>query len=163
MIKFKVYIFALIIFIGLGVAAYLGFNAWEDSHKNDPSFYSQQLLSIAGERAKDGETSRVEKVTLEELASKSEKVTLEEGLSRINQANKEMKEVAERFDINALIAHLQKGELVEVIKHFRGESSAKQIGPLPKGVQERQAEKDNTDALQAQIELLKTKQAKSEK
>lgn len=156
MIKFKIYVFFLIIFIGLGIVAYIGFNAWEDSQKNDFPIPSTQS-SIGEKTAKEESALRGEKVSLEELVSKGDKVSLEEGLARIKQANTETKELADKFDVSALIEHLRKGELVELIKHLRG-VQAKQAEPLQKEVQAGQAEKDNTGALQTVIERLKAEQ-----
>lgn len=157
MIKLKAYAFFLTIFIVIGVVVYVSFNAWENSQKQDAPVPSAQSSTVES-TSKNEPASKGEKGSLEGLASRGEKVSLEEGLLKIEQANAQMKEQAEKLDINPIIEHLQKGELLEVIRHLRGFGRVKQTEPLPKGVQieqTKQAEKDNTGAVQAEIDRLK--------
>lgn len=66
-----------------------------------------------------------EKISIEELASKGEKVSLDEALLKIEQANAEIKEQAEKFSIRKMIARVQKDGPAGLVAHFRGERAAK--------------------------------------
>jgi predicted methyltransferase len=161
MIKFKAYVFFLTIFIGIGVVVYTGFRVWENGQKHDSPVPSEQS-SIGEPTSKDALTSKGEKVSLEELTSKGEKVSMEEALLRIQQANTQMKKEADQLsNITEIYEHLKKGEILELVKHFQGAGQGRQTDPLGKGVQVEQAkpvEKDNTLAVQAQIDRLKAEQ-----
>ena len=168
MIKLKISALSLIIFIGIGVAVYKGFNAWENSQKHDAPVPSVQS-SIGEPSSIEGLAARGEKVSPEALTSKAEKVSFEEGLARIQQANTDQKKLADQLDFNVLIEHLRKGELIELIEHLRGGVQAKQEVPvrkgvqaeqevpLRKGVQTEQTGKDVTKEVEAEVERLKAK------
>ena len=149
--KFSVFVFALMIIIGIGLALHRGNDDADKSGKQAP----------AGVAEKE---STGEKISIEELASKGEKVSFDEALSKIDQANAEIKEQAEKFSLRKMIERVQKDGPAGLVAHFRGEngeshdpkSQPAALAELSgKGAQVQRAEKDNTGSVRLEIERLR--------
>lgn len=149
--KFVIFMFSLIIFIGIGVAVYKGCDGTDKNQK--------QVSPVVTEKESAGE-----KISIEELASKGEKVSFDEALSKIKQANVEMKEQAEIFSISKITERFKKDGLAGLAAHFRGGDSENQnpqsqpaafAEPSGKGAQVQRAEKDNTGSVRLEIERLR--------
>ncbi len=149
--KFAIFVFALMIFIGTGIAVHRG---GDDSDKNQ-----KQVPAVVSEKESSGETA-----SIEELASRGEKVSFDEALAKIEQANVKMKEHSEIFSISKIIESFKKDGLAGLAAHFRGESGEShdpQSQPAAlaelsgKGAQVQRAEKDNTDSVRLEIEWLR--------
>lgn len=148
--KLTIFVFALMILIGIGIAVHRG---WNDTEQQERDTTGVSEKEVAGE-----------KISVEELTSKGEKVSFDEALSKIGQANAQMKEQAEKFSIRKMIECVQKDGPAGLVAHFRGEngeSHEPQIKPAAlaelsgKGAQVQRAEKDNTDSVRLEIERLR--------
>lgn len=148
--KFAIFVFALMIFIGIGIAVHRGSDDADKNQKQVPAVVSS-------------EESAGEKISVEELASKGEKVSFDEALTKIEQANLKMKEHAEIFSIGKITERFKKDGLTGLVAHFRGEDSENQnpqsqpavlAEPTGKGSRVQRREKDNTDSVRLEIERL---------
>jgi len=149
--KFAIFVFALMIFIGTGIAVHRG---GDDSDKNQ-----KQVPAVVSEKESSGETA-----SIEELASRGEKVSFDEALAKIEQANVKMKEHSEIFSISKIIESFKKDGLAGLAAHFRGEDSENQnpqsqpaalAEPTGKGALVQRTEKDNTASVRLEIERLR--------
>lgn len=148
--KLTIFVFALMILIGIGIAVHRG---WNDTEQQERDTTGVSEKEVAGE-----------KISIEELASKGEKVSFDEALSKIKQANVEMKEQAEKFSIRKMIERVQKDGPAGLVAHFRRENGEShdpqsQLAALAelsgKGAQVQRAEKDNTGSVRLEIERLR--------
>lgn len=148
--KFAIFVFALMIFIGIGIAVHRGS---DDSDKNQ-----KQVPSVVS-----GEESAGEAASIEELASRGEKVSFDEALAKIEQANVKIKEHSEIFSIGKITERFKKDGLTGLVAHFRGGESENQnprsqlaalAKPTGKGARVQRTEKDNTDSVRLEIERL---------
>lgn len=69
--KFSVFVFALMIFIAVGIAVHRGWNNTEQQ---------KQVPAVVSEKESAGEN-----ISIEELASKGEKVSFDEALQKLNR------------------------------------------------------------------------------
>lgn len=148
--KFAIFVFALMIFIGIGIAVHRGS---DDSDKNQ-----KQVPSVVS-----GEESAGEAASIEELASRGEKVSFDEALAKIEQANVKIKEHSEIFSIGKIIESFKKDGLAGLAAHFRGANGENQnrqsepaalAEPSGKGAQVQRKERDNTASVRLEIERL---------
>jgi hypothetical protein len=148
--KFSIFVFAVLIFVGIGIAVHRG---WNNTEKQE------QVPAVVSENKSAGE-----KISIEELASKGEKVSLDEALSKIDQANEEIKVQAEKFSIRKMVERLQKDGPAGLAAFFRGgngenhdpqSNPATLAKPSQKGPQIKRKETDNTDSVRLEIERLR--------
>lgn len=149
--KFAIFVFALMIFVGIGIAVHRGGDDVEKSLKQ-----ASPVMS--------GEESAGETQSIEELASKGEKVSFDEALAKIEQANVKMKEHSKIFSISKITERFKKDGLAGLAAHFRGEANGNQnpqsqpaalAEPSGKGARVQRTEKDNTDSVRLEIERLR--------
>ncbi len=152
--KFAIFVFALMIFIGIGIAVHRGSDDADKNQKQVPAVVS-------------GEESAGEAASIEELASRGEKVSFDEALTKIEQANLKMKEHAEIFSIGKITERFKKDGLAGLVAHFRGgdrENQSPQSQPVVlaeptgKGARVQRVEKDNTDSVRSEIERLRKRE-----
>lgn len=148
--KFAIFMFSLIIFMGIGVAVYKGCDGTDKNQK--------QVSPVVTKKESAGE-----KISVEELASKGEKVSFGEALSKIEQANVKMKEHSEIFSISKIIDSFKKDGLAGLAAHFRGANGENQnrqsepaalAEPSGKGAQVQRKERDNTASVRLEIERM---------
>jgi len=149
--KFAIFVFALMIFVGIGIAVHRGS---DDSDKNQ-----KQVPAVVS-----GEESAGEAASIEELASRGEKVSFDEALAKIEQANVKIKEHSEIFSIGKITERFKKDGLTGLVAHFSGGDNGNQnpqaqqavlAKPSDKRAQAQRTEKDNTNSVRLEIERLR--------